>query len=325
MAVPQCHAGTETATSAPTRTAILGAGEMKLSVMKLASGAGSQVPGCTRATLRSAGSEPHPAITATAPIADATRATKHPFTPLIRPNEIAVPRRGDAAAVRTIRDARNQPVPDAVGHPAIRGQALFGYLTQITQGAATISIVLVVHQATGSLAAAGGVSAALWIVASIARPVQGRLIDRHGARPVMLACGPLHGAALIGLVAAARPGVDVWWLVLLSGAAGAGLPPVSAAMRVEWGRLLPAEARTSAYSLVYLTQEIAILTGPLLVAAVVASGSSGMALVIAAAISGGAAVVYGCSSAAGATNRVEVVKSRTARSTAMPVLIAISS
>jgi MFS family permease len=208
--------------------------------------------------------------------------------------------------------------------PRIGGQAFFGVLAQLTQGAAPVGLVLVVHQATGSVATAGAVSAALWIAAALARPLQGRLIDLRGPRMVMLACGPLHAASLIGLVAAAHAGVGAWALIVLSGLAGLGLPPVSTTMRAEWGRRLPANARTAAYSLVFLTQEIAILVGPLLIAVMVAFGSAGLALVVVASISGVAAIAFAALSGDGGQGRTEFVRARPFRSTPMVTLLGVT-
>ncbi len=205
--------------------------------------------------------------------------------------------------------------------PKIRDQAVLGLFAQLTQGAAPVSLVLVVRQASGSLALAGAVSAALWIAAAVARPIQGRLTDRRGTRPVMLVCGPLHAAALIGLAAAARPGFEAWSLVLLSALGGLALPPVSAAMRVEWGRRLPVQERTASYSVVFLTQEVAILIGPLLVAAVVAIGSARLALVIAAGISGAASVAFAARSESAISGSAERMPGRDRRSAAMPALL----
>lgn len=205
--------------------------------------------------------------------------------------------------------------------PRIRGQAFLGLFAQLTQGAAPLGLVLVVRHTSGSLAEAGAVSAALWIAAAAARPLQGRLIDRRGARLVMLVCGPVHAAALIGLVAAAQSGSGAWLLVVLSGIAGAALPPVSSSMRVEWGRLLPADERTAAYSVVFLTQELAILTGPLLVAAIVAIWSAKSALVAAAVIAGSATFAFGLFSGTGGRGRSSVVAARSPRSAAIPAVL----
>jgi hypothetical protein len=82
----------------------------------------------------------------------------------------------------------------------IGGQTFFGLLAQLSQGAVPVGLVLVVRQATGSLATAGALSAALWIVAAIARPLRGRLIDQRGSRTVIL-------MALAVMVAAAPQAV----------------------------------------------------------------------------------------------------------------------
>jgi MFS family permease len=66
--------------------------------------------------------------------------------------------------------------------PAVRWQALTGLLAQTTQGAGGIGIILVIREHHGSLALAGAVVGVLSVAAGVARPVQGRLIDRRGAR-----------------------------------------------------------------------------------------------------------------------------------------------
>ena len=205
--------------------------------------------------------------------------------------------------------------------PPIRGQAILGLFAQLTQGAGPISLVLVTRASTGSLAIAGAVTAAMWIAVAVARPLQGRLIDTRGSRLVMLVCGPVHAAALIGLVVAAQARSGAWALVLLSIVAGLALPPVSAAMRVEWAPRLPASERTAAYSLVYLTQEIALLTGPLIVAALIALDSAGLALSVAAAITGAACIAFGVMSGGGGRSEEPRVQVRRRPSAAMPALL----
>jgi predicted MFS family arabinose efflux permease len=55
-------------------------------------------------------------------------------------------------------------------------------------------------------------------------------------------------------------------------------------MRLEWGKLVGDADRTSAYSLVYLTQQLAILAGPLILAGTVAAASASAALIVVAAV-----------------------------------------
>ena len=168
--------------------------------------------------------------------------------------------------------------------PTVRWQALGGLLAQTTQGAGGIGIILVIRGHGGSLALAGGVVGALSIAGGIARPAQGRFIDRRGPRGLMVATGVVHSAAVSAIVALSDAHAAGAVLVALGVLAGAALPPVSTCMRVAWGAATPDGDRTSAYSMVYLTQELAILTGPLLLSAVIAASDSSAALVTVAAV-----------------------------------------
>ena len=71
-----------------------------------------------------------------------------------------------------------------------------------------------------------------------------------------------------------------WPVLLFAVPIGLGEPPVSSSMRIAWGAMAGAENRTAAYSVVTLTQEIAVLLGPLLLAAIVAAASAAAALLV---------------------------------------------
>jgi MFS family permease len=170
--------------------------------------------------------------------------------------------------------------------PAVRWQALGGLLAQTTQGAGAIGIILVIRGHRGSLALAGAVVGAVSIAGGLARPVQGRFIDRRGPRGLVAATGIVHPAAVAAIVGLADAHAAGVVLVALGVLAGASLPPVSTCMRVAWGAASGAGDRTSAYSLVYLTQELAILAGPLLLSVVVAASGPSAALLTVAGVTG---------------------------------------
>jgi predicted MFS family arabinose efflux permease len=173
-----------------------------------------------------------------------------------------------------------------LGVPGVGVQTVLGLLAQVTQQVTPIGAVLVVGGATGSLVRAGLAAAAFSVGAGTARPVQGRLIDRCGPRPVLVVTGCLHTAALVVLTRGAGAGAPSWALVALAWLAGVGLPPVSVAMRIDWARRTPPEFRTATYSLVYLVQELAIFVGPLLFSGVVAVLSASIALTVVALVAG---------------------------------------
>ncbi|NUP61571.1 MAG: MFS transporter [Nonomuraea sp.] len=176
--------------------------------------------------------------------------------------------------------------------PGVVPQAVFGFLSQLTQQVAPVGMVLVVQGATGSLALAGLCAAAFSVGAGLARPAQGRLMDRRGSRPVLAVTAFMHVAALVALVAGAAAGWPTWVFVALACVAGAGLPPISVSMRVEWGRRAADGGRTAVYSLVYLVQELAMLAGPLLFGLVIAVASSSLALGVVAVATGAGTLAF---------------------------------
>ncbi|GAA3114475.1 hypothetical protein GCM10020001_037120 [Nonomuraea salmonea] len=179
-----------------------------------------------------------------------------------------------------------------LGLPGVAAQAVLGFLAQLTQQVAPIGIVLVTQQATGSLAFAGATAAAFGVGAGMGRPVQGRLMDRRGAGPVLAGTAVLHVAALLALLACARVGRPWWPLPLLAWSAGIGLPPISVSMRIAWGARMAAEGRTAAYSLVYLVQETAMMVGPLVFGLLIAVASSSLALGVVAGAAGAGTLAF---------------------------------
>jgi MFS family permease len=157
-------------------------------------------------------------------------------------------------------------------------QGFAGLVAQLTQAAAGLGIILVIREAGGSLSLAGAGAAAFLIATGAARPVQGRLIDRHGPPPVLVPCALIHIAGFGALVAWTQLEGATWPVVLFAVPIGLGEPPVSASMRIAWGGMTRPEDRTAAYSVVTLTQELAVLLGPLLLAAIVAIASAAAAV-----------------------------------------------
>jgi predicted MFS family arabinose efflux permease len=100
----------------------------------------------------------------------------------------------------------------------------------------------------------------------------------------MAVCGVTHAAALAGIVGVAHAHGPGWSLLALGVVAGFAEPPVSTTMRVEWGGAVATDERTAAYSLVYVTQELAILIGPLVLAVLIAASSASLALLAIAAL-----------------------------------------
>jgi predicted MFS family arabinose efflux permease len=182
-----------------------------------------------------------------------------------------------------------------IRRPGAAFQAVSGLAAQLSQGAFAIGIVLVVREHTGSAALAGAVAGAVSIAAGLARPVQGRLMDRRGLVRLNALCGIVHPAALIAIVVVSADDGSHALLLALGVAAGLALPPVSTAMRVAWGEAAGDDDRTAAYSMVYLIQEFSLLVAPLIFAVLTAASSAAAGLVAVAALSAVGTIAFAVS------------------------------
>jgi predicted MFS family arabinose efflux permease len=172
-----------------------------------------------------------------------------------------------------------------LAEPGFRAQALGGFLAQLSQGGATLALILLIQQVRGSLGLAGAAAAGYLVGAAIARPIQGRLIDTRGPRTVLLAIAVGQTVALLALVPVVRSDAVGVVVVALSLVAGLGLPPISQTQRLVWAHLA-GEDRTTVYSVIGMIQEGSILTGPLLVGVVAGVASPSAALIAVTLISG---------------------------------------
>ena len=112
-------------------------------------------------------------------------------------------------------------------------------------------------------------------------------------------CGVGHALALAGIVAGAHGHVPGAVLIAVGILAGLTLPPISTSMRVEWGKLVGEADRTTAYSLVYLAQQLAVLLGPLILAGIVAAASASAALIAVAAVAAAGSLGFAATIAPG--------------------------
>ncbi|MFZ0090516.1 MAG: MFS transporter [Solirubrobacteraceae bacterium] len=177
---------------------------------------------------------------------------------------------------------RYRSVLAAPGCARVFATALLG---RLPQGMSSLAILLLVRAATHSYATAGVAVGAFAFACAASAPLQGRLVDRFGRGRILLPSALLEGVALSGLVVAAANRPPAAALVALAALAGGLVPPIAPAVRALLRDLLPdAGVRETAYALEAVIQELIWITGPLVVAIVIAFTSPASAVLLGAAI-----------------------------------------
>lgn len=157
-------------------------------------------------------------------------------------------------------------------------------LARLPKGVVPLATVLLINQRTGSYLIAGAVVGLVALSDAITTPMQGWLVDRFGLAPVVLPAAAVHvlGVALL-LGASGADGAE-GRSVVAACLIGSGNPPISAAMKSLWPRLVGQRTMPAAYIVESLVQQLVFLSGPLIVTVVVTIGSPRLALILSAGL-----------------------------------------
>jgi MFS family permease len=182
--------------------------------------------------------------------------------------------------------------------PGARGPVAASILGSLPIGMFGLAILLLARDTTGSFALAGRVAGAFGLANAVGAVLQGRLMDRLGQTRVLRPASVAHLAAVGALVAVAEADAPVGWMALAAAAGGFTLPQVPAAMRSVWGELTTTPAqRQTAYALVSIMFEVAVMTAPVLVAVVTSLAGPGTAVLLAAALCGAGGFAFSLTAA----------------------------
>ena len=168
--------------------------------------------------------------------------------------------------------------------PGLRAALLSSMIGRLPMGIAGLAILLYVQSGMRSFAAAGVVSALYVLGLAVIAPLVGRLIDRLGPRPLLLASALIYPTALITLIGLVEYRAPAGWVAMAALIAGSMLPPVTICMRTLFPRLLvDGELLQTAYSLDSILIESIFVAGPAVIAFFVAADWRAGAVLFAAA------------------------------------------
>lgn len=170
------------------------------------------------------------------------------------------------------------------GAPAFTSLGALGRLPISMTG---LGIILLISERTGDYAPAGIVAAVYVLVSAVFAPVQGRLADRLGQAPVLVAAGALFTTGVVLLLVL----VDTTLIGAAFGAAvaGVGAPQAGNLVRARWTHVLSDRSRLqTAFALEAVLDEAVFIVGPVLVTVLTLSVMdwSGLAVAGVAAIVG---------------------------------------
>jgi hypothetical protein len=175
--------------------------------------------------------------------------------------------------------------------PAAARVLAIAAVTRLHVGGLGLAVLLLVEHERGSLAAAGLVTAALSLGVGTTRPVQGRLVDRAGAR-ILAPVAAAHAGAGAALLAACGLDAAGPWLAAAAFLLGFTAPAVSVVTRSTWVASVPPAGRPAVFGLDTALENAAFALGPVLAGAiaVVASAGAAVAALLVVGCGGGVAI-----------------------------------
>jgi MFS family permease len=182
--------------------------------------------------------------------------------------------------------------------PGGRVLLIVGILARLGIGMTPLALLLLVQQTTGHYASAGVAGGVYALAGAVVSPVAGRIADRIGPSPVLLATAVLHPLALVGLLVASRGGEAALPLIFAASAlAGATYPPLTAAIRRAWTDATEAgtgrhQLRAAAMAAETSLFELVFVLGPMLVAAFVVITHDPASALISAAVATFAGTIW---------------------------------
>ncbi len=173
--------------------------------------------------------------------------------------------------------------------PDVRPLLFAALLARMPVGMVGFSMLMFLRESMGNFVLAGSAVGINFIALAAAAPIQGRLIDRHGPRSLLMVTSILQPLSLIAILASVKLAAPFAVVAVFAALAGVFASPITTLTRTTWRhRFEREEDRRTAFALDAVTIEINFTLGPALVALILATLGPTVAFCVSIA-----AVVFG--------------------------------
>ncbi|HUP28910.1 MAG TPA: MFS transporter [Usitatibacter sp.] len=180
-----------------------------------------------------------------------------------------------------------------VRQPDVARLLVVALLSRMPIGMVGFSMLMFLRESLGNFALAGTAVGINFISLAIAAPIQGRLIDRHGPRPLLFVTGAVQPLALGAILYTATEGYPFAVVAACAALAGIFASPITTVTRTMWRhRFENEDDRRTAFALDAVTIELNFTLGPAIIAAVLAAYSARAAFGLAIASVVAALAIY---------------------------------
>lgn len=158
-----------------------------------------------------------------------------------------------------------------LGNPEVLVLSIASVVARLPFGMTALAMVIFVHAHAGSFGLAGLLAGAYTISFAVAGPILARMVDRRGAKAVLVPASAVCAAGLVGVVVGVQADAPDAVVLLATIASGAATPPITGVLRRAWPQLVAEEDLIGAFSLDSILVEVVFISGPLLVGLLVAT------------------------------------------------------
>jgi hypothetical protein len=166
-----------------------------------------------------------------------------------------------------------------LGAAEARAFTAAGFAARLPMSMTGLGIVLLISITSGSYGRAGLVTAVATLTTAVAAPWWGRLIDRVGQAPVLIAATIIYNLSVGALITAVLLEASVVVTLITAVGVGLGFSSAGAAVRARWSHRLRGDPQlNTAYAREAVLDEVVFIVGPVLATFLATSVHPGLGL-----------------------------------------------